>query len=158
MHPLFNYLFIGWSNRVWVFLLCYPSIALCTSKGDISASALEVYYVSQFTVETYCFTDGRCLFKQSRSVTYHCHQYDEEISKKCRSVCPFVTLTKEAYFSFINNSRITIRISGERAWHPLHENEAILKKIVFNNYRPICRKILCLKKILIPPSLITVEE
>ena len=24
----------------------------------------SIYYVSQFTVETYCFTDGGCLFKQ----------------------------------------------------------------------------------------------
>ena len=47
-------------------------------------------YVSQFTVETYCFADGRCLFKQPQSVLYHWNQYDEEISKKCRSVRPFV--------------------------------------------------------------------
>ena len=57
------------------------------------------HYVSQFTVETYCFADGRCLFKQPQSVLYHWNQYDEEISKKCRSVrpsvCPFVTLTKK---------------------------------------------------------------
>ena len=26
------------------------------------------YYVSQFTVETYCFAYGRCLFKQPQSV------------------------------------------------------------------------------------------
>ena len=39
-------------------------------------------YVSQFTVETYCFADGRCLFKQPQSVIYHWNQYDEEISKK----------------------------------------------------------------------------
>ena len=41
-----------------------------------------VNYVSQFTVETYCFADGRCLFKQPQSVIYHWNQYDEEISKK----------------------------------------------------------------------------
>ena len=28
-------------------------------------------YVSQFTVETYCFADGRCLFKQPQSVICH---------------------------------------------------------------------------------------
>ena len=50
------------------------------------------YYVSQFTVETYCFADGRCLFKQPQSVVYHWNQYDEEISKKCRSVRPSVRL------------------------------------------------------------------
>ena len=49
-------------------------------------------YVSQFTVETYCFADGRCLFKQPQSVIYHWNQYDEEISKKCRSVRPSIRL------------------------------------------------------------------
>ena len=38
-----------------------------------------VYYVSQFNVETYCFADGRFLFKQPQSVIYHWNQYDEEI-------------------------------------------------------------------------------
>ena len=47
---------------------------------------LANYYVSQFTVETYCFADGRCLFRQPQSVIYHWNQYDEEISKKCISV------------------------------------------------------------------------
>ena len=52
------------------------------------------------------------------------------------SVCPFITLTKKAYSSFIIDSRKIIRISGERVWHPLHENEAIfLKKIFFKNIR-----------------------
>ena len=53
---------------------------------------LFAHYVSQFTVETYCFADGRCLFKQPQSVIYHWNQYDEEISKKCRSVRPSVRL------------------------------------------------------------------
>ena len=43
-------------------------------------------YVSQFTVETCCLADGRCLLKQPQSVICHWNQYDEEISKKCRSV------------------------------------------------------------------------
>ena len=89
-------------------------------------------YVSQFTVETYCFPDGRCLFKQPQSVIYNWNQYDEEISKKCRSVrpsvCPFVTLTKKAHSSFIIDSRKIIRISDERVWHPLQENEAIFSE------------------------------
>ena len=42
-------------------------------------------------------------------------------------------LHKNACFSFIINSRIIIRISNERAWHPLHENEAIFsKKYIFS--------------------------
>ena len=94
------------------------------------------FYVSQFTVETYCFTDGRCLFKQPQSVLYHWNQYDEEISKKCRSVrpsvCPFVTLTKKAHSSFIIDSRKIIRISDERVWHSLQENVAIFSKYYFS--------------------------
>ena len=43
------------------------------------------------------------------------------------SVCPFVTVTKKAY-SFIIDSRKIIRISGEKAWHPLEENEAVFSK------------------------------
>ena len=46
------------------------------------------YNVSQFTVEIYCFADGRCFFKQPQSVVYHCNQYGEKISKKCESVRP----------------------------------------------------------------------
>ena len=64
-------------------LLCYHFTALCTSKGDISASAIFylwrfplVHYDSQFTAETYCFADGRCLFKQLQSVIYHWNRYD----------------------------------------------------------------------------------
>ena len=53
----------------------------------MAMSILSYCYVSQFTVETYCFADGRCLFRQPQSVIYHWNQYDEEISKKCRSVC-----------------------------------------------------------------------
>ena len=57
-------------------------------------------YVSQFTVETYCFADGRCFFKQPQSVLYHWNQYDEEIKKNVGpsvrlSVRPFVALTKK---------------------------------------------------------------
>ena len=45
----------------------------------IYATIYITNYVSQFTVETYCFADGRCLFKQPQSVIYHWNQYDEEI-------------------------------------------------------------------------------
>ena len=57
------------------------------------------------------------------------------------SVCPFVTLTKKAYSSFIIDNRKIIRISGERVWHPLQENEAIFsKKIFFKSFRPNFQK------------------
>ena len=99
-------------------------------------------------METYCFADGRCLFKQPQSVIYHWNQYDEEISKSVGpSVCPFVTLTKKAYSSFIIDSRITICISDKRVWHPLQEKEAIFSKNYFpKNFRPNFRKIAYLHK------------
>ena len=37
---IFIYLFICWSSRMTALLLCYHSIAPCTSKGGISASAI----------------------------------------------------------------------------------------------------------------------
>ena len=45
-------------------------------------------------------------------------------------VCPFVTLTKKAYSSIIDSRKI-IRISEERVWHPLQENEAIFSKNIY---------------------------
>ena len=51
------------------------------------------------------------------------------------SVCPFVTLTKKAYSSFIIDSRKIFRISGERVWHPLQENEAIFSKNIFQTFQ-----------------------
>ena len=45
---------------------------------NIQLSHKPTNYVSQFTVEMYCFADGRCLFKQPQSVMYHWNQYDEE--------------------------------------------------------------------------------
>ena len=38
-----------------------------------------IYYVSQFTVDMYCFADGRGLFKPPWSVVCHWNHYDEEI-------------------------------------------------------------------------------
>ena len=77
--------------------------------------------MSQFTVETYCFADGQCLFKQPQSVIYHCNQYDEEISKKCRSVRLSVCNAnkKKPTPPSLLTVRKIIRISGERAYHPL---------------------------------------
>ena len=49
-----------------------------------------------------------------------------------KSVGPFVTLLKKAYSSFIIDSKKIIRISGERVWHPLQENEAIFSKKYFS--------------------------
>ena len=60
----------------------------------------------------------------------------KRFQKKCRSVrpsvCPFVTLTKKAYSSFIIDGRKIIRISDKRVWHPLQENEAIFSEKYFS--------------------------
>ena len=111
-------------------------------------------YVSQFTVETYCFADGRCLFKQPQSVMYDWNQYDEEISKKCWSARPSVRLSvcnanKKAHSSFIIDSRKIIRISDERVWHPLQENEAIFSEKLFSKilerlFEKFCTCLKCL--------------
>ena len=45
------------------------------------------------------------------------------------SVC---SANKKAYSSFIIDSTNIIRISGERVWHPLQENEAIFSKKYFS--------------------------
>ena len=137
--------------------LIFKMLCFCDSRlqnhplvNNVEWSALDdttVYsyfnYVSQFTMETFCFADGRCLFKQPRSVIYHWNEYNE-ISKKCRCVRPFVTLAKKPIYS-----HIMIRISGERAWHPLQENEAIflknyLSKILNQIFEKFWTWIICL--------------
>ena len=68
---------------------------------------------------------------------------------------PFVTITKKAYSSFIIDCRKIIRISGERVWHPLLENEAIFSKKYFSK---ILDRIFEILRISIKmPSLLTVE-
>ena len=47
------------------------------------------------------------------------------------SVC---NANKKAYSFFIINSRKQIRISGERACHPLQENEKIFSKNIFHKF------------------------
>ena len=74
------------------------------------------------------------------------------------SVCLSVRLSvcnpkKNAYSSFIIDNRKIIRISGEGAYNPLQENEAIFSK----NFRANFRKILHLIKMPTPLSLYTVE-
>ena len=72
------------------------------------------------------------------------------------SVCPFVTLTKKAYFSIID-SRKKIRISGKRAYYPLQENEEIFSKKKKLNIRPNFRKNVFELKMPAPPSLLRVR-
>ena len=64
------------------------------------------------------------------------------------SVC---NANKKKYFSFIIDSRKVIRLSGERACHPLQENEEIFSKKKFKHFRANFRKILHLHKMPTPP-------
>ena len=66
------------------------------------------------------------------------------------SVCSFVTLTRKAYSSFIIDSRKIICLSGERAYHPPQENEAIFSKKYFSKMLVNFRKILHLHKMPTP--------
>ena len=64
---------------------------------------------------------------------------------------------KKAYSSIID-SRKMIRISGERAYHPLQENKEIFsKKCFFNILERIFEKLRISIKMPAPPSLLTVE-
>ena len=51
-----------------------------------------------------------------------------------KSVGPSVCNAKKTYSSFIIDSRKTIRIAGERAYHPLQVNEDIFSKIYFSKF------------------------
>ena len=107
----------------------YSDLVILIQSHYLCSCLRRNIYVSPFTVETHCFADGRCLCKQPRSVTYHWNQYEEEISRKCRSVRPSdCNASKKAFFPFIIYSKIIIRISDERAWYPLLENEVVFSK------------------------------
>ena len=52
-------------------LIDYLEDFMSLSRGEVNIDILFSYmlnYVSQLTVETYCFADGLCLFKQPQSV------------------------------------------------------------------------------------------
>ena len=58
LHHLFIYLFISWSNSMAALLPCDHFTALCTSKGDITASA--IWYLWRFILD--CFYIGMPLW------------------------------------------------------------------------------------------------
>ena len=55
-------------------------------SSQVRLSILVQIVISHSLLWRHIVADGRCLFKQPQSVIYHWNQYDEEISKKCRSV------------------------------------------------------------------------
>ena len=70
----------------------------------------------------------------------------------------FIFAQEKACSFFIINSRIIIRISDERVWHPLQEKEAILSKNYFSNILDqIFEKLHICIKMPASPSLLTVE-
>ena len=66
-------------------------------------------------------------------------------------LCP--SANKKAYSSFIIDSRKIIYISGEKAYNPLQDVEAIFSKKCSKKLRPNFRKNLYLHKMPTPPSL-----
>ena len=107
-----------------------PTTSVLTVESQFTCQVTLLDFLHETNVilclSVYCgdvlFADCLFLFKQTRSVISHWKQY-YEIKKKYRSVRLFVTQTINSYS--IIDSRIIIRISGERTWHPLSENEAI---------------------------------
>ena len=97
------------------------------------------------------------VYSSNHRVLYHWNRYNEEISKKCRSVrLSACNAIKKAYSSFIIDSKKLIRVSGERAYHPLQENEQIFKKNSKFLER-IFEKLRISIKMPAPLSLLTVE-
>ena len=65
VYHFFIYLFICWSNRMAALFLCYHSIALCTSKDNISASTIccllrfiNLLLYSQASIGFSCYLGG----------------------------------------------------------------------------------------------------
>ena len=77
-------------------------------------------------METYCFADGRCLFKQPQSVIYHCNQYDEEILKMCWGVCLSVNISVRSFvsvnMSVYTSMRVYIPLRCESGYIYLHRH------------------------------------
>ena len=65
---------------------------------------------------------------------------------------PIWNAYRSAYSSIIINSGVIICISGERAWHPLQENEATISKNYFlivldRIFEKVCCNVILLLKV-----------
>ena len=107
------------------------------------------YYVSQFTVMTYCLltvgvysNSHRVLYTIGISMT---RRFQKNVGPSvCLSVC---NANRKAYS--IIDSRKIIRISGERVYYRLQENEEIFSKKYFSKilqriFEKFCTFIKCL--------------
>ena len=92
-----------------------------------------VIIVSQFTMDTFCFANDLVLFEKPQNYVVTIAISTTRKGQKYigPSVC---NANKNDYSFFIMNSRIVMRISGEKAWHPLQENEAIVKKYICQKF------------------------
>ena len=108
--------------------LGYIENALRNSEVSfIMSNSLLWRHIVSLTVGVYS-SNHRVLYTIGISMT---RRFQKSVGP---SVCPFLTLTKKTYSSFIIYSRKIIRISDERVWHSLQENEAIFKKKNFQNF------------------------
>ena len=126
---LFNYLFICWSSKMTVLWLCYYAIALCTSKGGLSVSVICHLWWSLYLIFHY---EDILFYRQSVVIqaTTECYISLQSVwqgdPKMCRSG-RLMANSRIILIIFNNNSRI-ISDNRLRAWHALHENEAISSK------------------------------
>ena len=104
------------------FCLLFMSVNVVHSCYNWENLLISYVFINLVRSHSLLWRPTRCLFKQQQSVIYIWNQYNEDIPKKCRSVCR----TKNAYSFFIINNN-TSHISW-RSLHPLQENETIFSK------------------------------
>ena len=80
-HPSSIFAFIFTQFKSLYLIKSFLNVQNCSVRitNTDSTTSLEqncIIYVSQFTVETYCFAGGQCVFEQPHSVIYHWNQYD----------------------------------------------------------------------------------
>ena len=92
--------------------------------GKCKLAYYNYYHVLQPTGETFCFADGLFLSNQPMDVWNQCDDL-----KMCRFIYSFVRLKMPTPLLLVN-CRIIIHMSDERAWYPLQENKAVLKKLL----------------------------
>ena len=119
----------------WLTLAPIPTRVSCELRGDaviVMSHSLLWRHVVLLMVGVYS-SNHRVLYIIGISIR---RRFQKSVGPSvclCLSVRPIVIITK-AYSSFIIDSKKIIRISGERAYHPLQENEKIFSKNIFQKF------------------------
>ena len=131
------------------FINCHYNIIICMPITIFMSRSLLWKHIVLLTVGIYS-SNHRVLYTIGISMT-------RKFQKKCRSVRLSVCNANKKSL-LLHYSRIIIRISDERVWHPLQENEAIFSKNYFSKIlERIFEKLRICTKMPAPPSLLTVE-